>query len=765
VALEYAWRRAGNGDTSVFWVHADTSITFTQDYKAIAVELGLPEDLSGEKLLAAVCSKIKECKPWVLVIDNADDLRLFGVNQGSASEHSTNLSSFIPKGPAGTVLWTSRDERISGTLVTTSRAIHVGRMTSEEAYALLETVRDNAAVDEKPEAEELLQELDWIPLAVAQAAAYMHSTRTSLKDYLARLRSTQERWETLKDSKFDRYRREGISNSILDTWEISIEYIRAENEMAYNILHVQAFLDNQDIPFELIQKAAMVCRGDGDDTESYSSDDPTYRKSSLFACFSACLPSRRRRHTERSPELEKQGGISRNDIIKAANRLIDFSFFSLRASEDSSRAYTMHKFVQEAALYRLSREKSKTDEEYFSAAAFRVVRKLFPSERNQQLWGQCERYLSHVQQVSRWAELWHGEEATSMLLLQASYFLYDRGRWKEMEPLDIRAYELAKNSLSKSDPKTLSTLDSLAGTYYTQGRYEESRKTKEEVLTLRREVLGDRHPDTIDSMANLAISYYAAGKYQEAETMEHEVLTLRREVLGDKHPDTIDSMANLAITINARGRYEEAEAIEVEVLALRREFIGDRHPDTLDSMANLAITYHGQERYDEAEKIEEEVLALRREILGDKHPDTIDSMANLASTYNGQGRYDKAEKMEQEVLILQHDVLGDKHPDTVRYMANLASTYKGQGRFEDAQKLEEEVLILRREILGEQHPETIWSMGSLAIALHSLNQHDRAEAMMEECLLLSRLVHGEDSSRTRHFQSKYDSWKSVEQTS
>jgi hypothetical protein len=50
----------------------------------------------------------------------------------------------------------------------------------------------------------------------------------------------------------------------------------------------------------------------------------------------------------------------------------------------------------------------------------------------------------------------------SDLLTRVSDYLYDRGRWREKEPVDERVYEL------------------------------------------RREVLGERHPDTIRSMGYLA---------------------------------------------------------------------------------------------------------------------------------------------------------------------------------------------------------------------------------------------------------------------
>lgn len=81
IALEYAYRRSGHNDRSAPWVHADSETTFTHDYKRIAKKLGVADGLDGEELLTAVRDQIEGGRRWLLILDNADDLRLFGVGQ------------------------------------------------------------------------------------------------------------------------------------------------------------------------------------------------------------------------------------------------------------------------------------------------------------------------------------------------------------------------------------------------------------------------------------------------------------------------------------------------------------------------------------------------------------------------------------------------------------------------------------------------------------------------------------------------------------
>ncbi|KAM0187036.1 hypothetical protein ACHAPI_011354 [Fusarium lateritium] len=432
IALDYAYRRCDADDECcVFWVHADSEATFLADYKTIGKKLGVDERLDGLDLLDAVRIAIEGRPKWVMILDNADDLRLFGVGQlatgGEKNENQNqNLHKYVPCTSQGTVLWTSRDAHIAGTLVGARYGIEVRSMAIGEATTLLAKVRDEPLTAEEAVEEAgvnaLLQEIQRLPLAISQAGAYMRRLSITAEQYLSLLRQ-----------------------------------------------------DSQDIPHELVTAAACLYDLDDEDDE-----DPSKRVSEL-------------------------------EVLEAIARLKEFSFLSLRQSGDGGRRYEMHKLVQEAIRYG---------------------------------------YLTHALRVGEWAEVSGRETETASLFGRVSDFLYDRGRWREKEPVDSRAWGL------------------------------------------RREVLGKKHPDTISSMADLASTYHQQGRYDEAEGIYQEVLELRREVVGEKHPDTIRSMADLATTYHAQGRYKEAEGIYQEVLELRREVVGEKHPDTISSMADLASTYH-----------------------------------------------------------------------------------------------------------------------------------------------------------------------------
>lgn len=590
-----------------------------------------------------------------------------------------NLYPFIPHGVRGTVLWTSRDANIVGSLVSPKRGVNVGMMGSLDAKKLLENLSNTSITpDDSPSLNELLERLGYLPLAICHAATYMRRTSTSIQRYVAKFKDEEARWKLLAQSRLDRYGRPDVPNSVMGTWKISMDLIFEEIPSAYKVMHTIAYFDNQDIPFELIKAAARSERRPKKDDET------------------------------NSDENSDDGGDGDDEALEAATRLKEFSFLRLRA--EGVRAYEMHKLVQEATRYALSQKKKERF--IFSKRALDIMLDIFP-ESDHNTWARCELYLPHAVAVSAWPEVSLEKITVSKLLSKVSKYLSDQGRSRVKESLDVKALKLRQEELGDKHPDTLSSMADLASAYLGQGQLSEAEAIYIKVLNLRRELLGETHPNTISSMVDLAVVYDQQGRLPEAEKVYFDVFSLSETVLGKRHPGTLSRMAEFALASLREGKFSEAEQICREVLDLRRDVLGDQHPDTLSSMSDLASTYFNQGRLLEAEGIYVEVLDLREEVLGYEHPNTVSSLSNLALTYFEQGRLSDAEEIYVEALELSRRVLGKRHPDTISSMADLASLYLKQGRSYEAEEISGEVLLLRREVLGEIHPDTISSMAHM----------------------------------------------------
>lgn len=166
------------------------------------------------------------------------------------------------------------------------------------------------------------------------------------------------------------------------------------------------------------------------------------------------------------------------------------------------------------------------------------------------------------------------------------------------------------------------------------------------MVEARKRVLSQEHPYTLSSMGSLASTYYNQGKYAEAEELQVQAMEKkRRRLLGQEHPSTLISTASLVSTYRSQGRWKEAEELEVQLMETWKEVLDPKPIDTLASMHTLANT---------------DTLV---SMLGPNPIDTLASMHNLASGWKSQGYSEKAIELMAKCTSWRTKLLGEDHPD------------------------------------------------------------------------------------------------------
>jgi len=283
LAIEYSYQvRERSPETWVFWVHASSAARFEEGYRKVAERVKIPGwDKPEVDILHLVSNWLCDEANgyWVMIVDNADDPSVFShQGDGSASKdgssssapQANSLSDFLPQSPSGSILITSRNRELAYKLTeSTSDIIKVNPMDQGHALALL---RKKLGTDlERDDEVELLQTLDYMPLAITQAAAYIsqRAPRTTVSRYLQDLlRGDKERASLLKKDVGDSRRDGRASNSIIATWQISFEHIRQNKPSAARLLSLMSLFDRQGIPESLLNH-----RYQEDDVEDDFEDD------------------------------------------------------------------------------------------------------------------------------------------------------------------------------------------------------------------------------------------------------------------------------------------------------------------------------------------------------------------------------------------------------------------------------------------------------------------------------------------------------------
>jgi tetratricopeptide (TPR) repeat protein len=641
----------------VFWVHAGTAARFEEGYRKIAERVKVPGwDKPEADILQLVSNWLCDGSNgrWVIIVDNADDPSVFfyqSPDHGSA-QASRSLSDFLPQSPNGSILITSRSRDVAYRLTgRDSDIIKVKPMDQSHALALLyKKLPGNL---DKTDAIELVQTLDYMPLAITQAAAYINQTapRITISKYLRNLCGSDKDRATLLEKDVGDARRDGTaSSSIIATWQISFEHIRKERPPAARLLSLMSLFDRQGIPETLLQHSYQE---DGDIEADFEDDIST------------------------------------------------LASYSLITMNTEGNEFEMHRLVQFSTKkwLELYNELENWKEKYI-----KIMDKAFPVERYEN-WTTCQQLFPHAEMIllywpmnedylARWASI----------LSNAARYSESQGSYEQAGEMNRRALKGCEKALGKEHPDTLMSLNNLAVVLRSQGKYEQAEKMNRQALEGYKKALGKEHPYTLTSLANLAWVLNFQGKYEQAEEMNRRALKGYEKALGKEHPDTLMSLSNLAVVLNFQGKYEQVEEMNRRALEGREKALGKEHPDTLTSLSNLAGVLNLQGKHEQAEEMNRRALEGYEKALGKEHPHTLTSLSTLAWVLDSQGKYEQAEEMNRRALEGREKALGKEHPDTLTSLGNLAGVLDSQGKYEQAEEMNRRALEGSEKALGKSTP-------------------------------------------------------------
>ncbi|KAH7021622.1 P-loop containing nucleoside triphosphate hydrolase protein, partial [Microdochium trichocladiopsis] len=535
VAIEYAHRvRQRSPSTCVLWVHADTQARFEEAYRGIADRLQLPQRHDPKvDVLQLVYNWLfsAENGHWLMILDNADDVEVFFPRRhdraGTTVSKQRLLATLLPQTENGRVLVTSRNRDAAERLAGSWRVFFMQRMDENQARQLLQKkLRDKY---EEEVAAPLAQALEYIPLAITQAAAYIARRwpRISCSTYLEQFRKNEKKKESLLNQDLGDLRRDRTAaNSVVVTWQITFEQIQKERRSAADLLSLMSHFHPQEIP-----------EWENDDDGEDDHDD--------------------------------------DGLDDDLETLQDYSLVAVTVQQD---IYEMHALVQFCARAWLS---SVGDMARWKQRFLHIMSENYPPGSYEN-WSKCQQLEPHIAQLvdTQPADA-KGATEWARLLANAGWYAWQMGGYDRAKDLLWKVVEVREAVLGAGNSDTRTSVSNLAAVLRDQGKYEEAQAMNRRALDGYEKALGKDHPSTLTSVSNLAGVLQYQGKYEEAEAMNRRALNGREKALGKDHPDTLRSIYCLAYLCHKQNRLDKAGELYVNALNGFRKVLGPTHPTTL----------------------------------------------------------------------------------------------------------------------------------------------------------------------------------------
>ena len=599
------------------WIEATSVASILSGYAAAtAAVTGRDQASSGESVAAQFLTWLGETsRPWLVVLDDLASL--------------ANFDGLWPAGPVGRVLVTCSD---AGAVPSGVRVVPVGPFSEREAIGYL-SGRLSADPDKRVGAIELARDLDFEPVALAQASAVVANAPLSCREYRAHF---VRRREQLAESSG------APPPAAAVTWTLSFGRAGelAPDGSAQLLLALAALLDGHGIPQTVFAAAAA-----GD-----------------FVAGGGDVPASSERTLAGLSALE-QVGLLTVDPVTAPPTVRTSP--ALQAALRAVMPEGMPEHAASSAADALLQAWPEPELPGWPASGLRSC-------------------VATLRQITG-DLLWEG--GCHPLLVRAGTSLDRAGltgaaveHWRDLATTGGRL-------LGEGHPDTVLAGERLADAYLAAGRADDAIPWFQWVVGSLTHKLGPDHRDVIEARRRLGHALVAALQSPAAITVLERAVPQFEHVYGPGHTDTLGARDELAAAYLAAGQYSEAITLYRHTLADRERTQGSRHPQTMTTRHGLADSYLASGRAKEAVAAYKRVVADRERALGPDHLDTLTARNDLGGAYQKTGHPAAAELACEQAWAGFERVLGPRHPDTLRSRAKLAQVYSQLGRYGDARAL------------------------------------------------------------------------------
>jgi tetratricopeptide (TPR) repeat protein len=556
-----------------------------------------------------------------------------------------------------------------------------------------------------------------MPLALAQAGAYIRQTNISVREYLEHYDNT---WDDLIAEQDQYPLLEYAQRSMLTTWTISYQQVERQSMAAAKLLKLWAYLDPKDIWYELL----------------------------------ACA-------IELQPQIKMPEWL----LTLVKNRLTYrgalglLRKYSLVNNGTDTTSYSMH-----AVLHSWCRHLACMSDmsEAFPELAVSIVAQMVPDEGNGQDWSLWRRLFPHGQQLLfylRCGSAWRLSLVPVGLYEKLAKLFEHNKAYDEAAEILERALKETERVSGQDHVSTLEAFVKLARMYFRMGRdrHSESEGLYRRALAGCEEALRLGHTDPIAIYQLMSSVLFGLGRhciaqrsFEAGEAMFRRAMRIcgQRSDVGKQIG--LDISRALGASYVEQHKFVEAEEAYQHALEESIEIYDSDHHRTLEISWHLSEIYHKLGRVAESKELAERTAAVFDNKLGMNRDLTLDLMDSRLFLYKRLGKFAEAEVMAKQALDETKKRFGEDHRKTLRAIYQLATCYDGQiNKLHEARVLYEQLVLRCTEVFGPDDIITAKIMYCLGVLYcNKLRMLSEAEELFMRVLRTSETLKGPNHEET-----------------
>jgi len=628
---------------------------------------------------------------------------------------------------------------------------------------------------------ELANKLEDLPLALAQAGAYMRYNKETAESYLKLY--SKYRGEMLAESTMPA----GIAHvPVMVTWEMSLKEIDQQDasgtirtlftlcaygapEGTLKIL-LQHYLEEKNVPepelkvndaiqrlknYSLLEvsedgKKLVVHRLIQEVTRIHHENERMLRRDDLITWYTPWLVITEKqfdfldsdkesidyltqaltvlKHQERLfPEEENNKNLILANLKKRAGAVLFYQGFYYSAKEQFE--------------YALKIQKNCNGLEHISIAG--TLNDLAVSYGNL---GSVKKECDLLEHALRIIEAHYGKNHIKLTKVlgnlgnaYAALGNYTMGR----ECLE-RTLKIEEMHYGKDHIEVATTLVNLGDDYGLSGDYIKMRNYTERGFKIMESYYGEEHVNVAIALSRLGIAYGFLGDHKKACEYLERALKIEETHYGKDHIKVAKTFNELGIAYDSVGDHKKAREYLEDALKMKEAYYGKDHIEVANPLISLGIVYRSLGNYKKGREYLEHALKIEEAHYGKDHVKVANTLINLGIIYHLLGDHKKVHEYLEYGLKNEEAYYGKNHIKLAKTLTNLGVVYGSLGDYKKAREYLERALKIGEAYYGKDHVNVDKTLISLGIVYGSLGDHKKARECLEHALKIDETHYGKD---------------------
>lgn len=674
------------------WFPAENPNQLREKYIEFSKVLGYQDDKSDfESVVVFIKKWLKEHPGWLIVYDNVNNY--------------DEISNLLPE-EGGNIIITTRNQNWP----TQFKIIPIDIMSESESLALIKSLTNHQLIDnEENSSKELAKLLGYLPLALAQASAYIHQSQITVNDYLELYKHHQR--ELLADNTLP----QGTHTlPVAITWNIILDNLvkeaKAKNELplALHLLCACSYLAPEKIPRNL-----------------------------LLTWLKESYPDLR------SPELV---------LPKLISQLWKYSMISI----DKNGDVTLHRLVQ--AVIRDQQDQSlKNKNLAYPSLTLEWYHSLMKSihdefsKKTYVLNDECRQksLLPHLQCLEKYhTEFWpkSSESNLTFLISDIGHVLYLIGDLYPAKAYYERALPLLEQHHGKNYPEVADILTKLGNIERVFGNAPKSKILCEKAFSIMDQGSNNNSLETAPSLECLGNAHRQLGDSKQAAIIHERAFKIKKAFYDHEHIEMASPLIFLARDYRQLGHPKYAKSLLEQALKIKENYYGKHHVEVAHILDYLAIVYQELGDIEQAKRLHEQVLKIKEQYFGKNHIRIAYTLNFLGQAYRKLGLTEQAKKIYERALTIKEKHYNHgENVDIAFTLDFFGLVHRDLNDIQQAKLMHEQALKIKENYYGKSHHKVAETHMYLGIIHRALKDLEQSKHYLENSLMMQESYYGQNN--------------------